>query len=293
MKKYSFRTSLKLPGVIFAQTASTQKLSRIYMDPVPGLRKFRPEPTKPYVCATYVSISATCPSTCVFKDNGCFAQNGFIRRITRPLDEQAKEAGLTGLQVAKNEALLMDRAFIGRWGGPRQRIPRDGARGGRDLRLHVGGDVSGPDAVEVLAAAAVRWIQRGGGDVWTYTHRWREVPVELWGPIRVWASTETALEAREAQARGYRVSMTIDHNYTTKNRHLFNDLTIPRTEGLDVIPCPWETRNVPCNHCRLCLREAIPGNPVIGFVVHGNKDSGELAKSRTAVRNKRHLAVVG
>lgn len=284
MKKYSYRASMKLPGVLFAPTASTQKLSRIHMDPVDGARRFRPEPTAPYVCATYVSISATCPSSCVFKDNGCFAQSGFIKRITRPLDEQVKEAQITGLQVAKNEAVLMDRAFRGRW-GHNSGIPRDGARGGRDLRLHVGGDVSGPDAVIVLAAAARRWIRRGGGDVWTYTHRWREIPVGLWGPIRVWASTETAAEALEAKARGYRVSMTIDHSYTTKNRHLF--------EGVDVIPCPWETSKMPCNQCRLCLRESIPGNPVIGFVVHGHKDSGELDEARSAVRNKRHLAVVG
>lgn len=291
MKKYSFRESLKLPGVIFARTASTQKLSHIYMDPVPGLRKFRPEPTKPYVCATYVSISATCPDTCVFKDNGCFAQNGFIRRITRPLDEQAKEAALTGLQVAKNEAVLMDRAFSGRWGGPCQRIPQDGRRGGRDLRLHVGGDVSGSDAVVILADAARRWLRRGGGDVWTYTHRWREIPVDLWGPIRVWASTETVVEALEAQARGYRASMTIDHRYALQQRHAFRDRSTKAS--VDVIPCPWETRKVPCNHCRLCLREPIPGNPVIGFVVHGNEESGELEMSRKAVSNKRRLAVVG
>jgi hypothetical protein len=214
--KYSFRTALKLPGVIFARTAATQKLSTIYMDPVPGLRKFRPEPTKPYVCATYVSISATCPNSCVFKDNGCFAQNGFIRRITRPLDEQVKEAQITGLEVAKNEASLMDRAFAGRWARHHNRIPRDGARGGRDLRLHVGGDVSGSDAVVVLAAAARRWIKRGGGDVWTYTHRWRDIPVELWGPIRVWASTETVAEALEAKSLGYRASMTLDQGFSIR-----------------------------------------------------------------------------
>lgn len=278
---------IRAPGVLFATVAATQKLSKIHMEPVDGMRKYRPYPTEPFVCATYVSIESTCPDTCVFKNAGCFAQNGFIRRITRPLD-----VGLSGIEVARNEAALMDRAFRGRW-GQGQRIPQDGRHGGRDLRLHVGGDVSGPDAVRILADAARRWKNRGGGDVWTYTHRWREVPAELWGPIRVWASTETAAEAREAQAQGYRASMTIDHNYTTKNRHSFNDLTIPRTEGLDVIPCPWETRKVPCNHCRLCLREAIPGSPVIGFVVHGNKDSGDLAKSQAAVRNKRRLAVVG
>jgi hypothetical protein len=289
--KYSFRTALKLPGVIFARTAATQKLSTIYMDPVPGLRKFRPEPTKPYVCATYVSISATCPNSCVFKDNGCFAQNGFIRRITRPLDEQVKEAQITGLEVAKNEASLMDRAFAGRWARHHNRIPRDGARGGRDLRLHVGGDVSGSDAVVVLAAAARRWIKRGGGDVWTYTHRWRDIPVELWGPIRVWASTETVAEALEAKSLGYRASMTLDQGFSITRRHNFADRSAK--DQVEVIPCPWETRRVPCNRCRLCLRENIPGNPVIGFKVHGNEDSGELAESRAAVRNKRRLAVVG
>lgn len=269
---------LRAPGVLFAQVAATQKLSHIRMDPVDGLRKFRPMPTAPYVCVTYVSIESTCPDSCVFKGKGCFAQNGFIRRITRPLD-----VGLSGLEVARNEARLIDESFGG------GRVPQDGARGGRDLRLHVGGDVSGPAAALLLADAARRWVARGGGDVWTYTHRWREIPADYWGPIRVWASTETLAEATEAQALGYRASLTIDKGYAQPVRHMVKEWQT----AASVIPCPWETRKVPCNQCRLCLRENIPGNPVIGFVVHGNVDSGELAKSRAAVRNKRRLAVVG
>lgn len=268
-----------LPGAVFSQCASTQKLSKIHLADVPGRRK-RPIPVPPHVAATYVSISKTCPSTCVFKDNGCFAQNGFIRRFTRPLDEQAM--ALDPLEVTRNEVRLIDRSFGGK------RIPQDGKFGGRDLRLHVGGDVPSEEGARLLAAAAQRWKRRGGGEIWTFTHRWREIPSGAWGVIHVWASTETAAEAKEAMARGYRASITLPIGlYQGDTRQSYNESGVT----LDVIPCPWETRKVPCNQCRLCLRDALPGNPVVGFQVHGNAVA-DLAVVEHAVEKKRRLAVV-
>lgn len=273
------RHSIRLPGAILSQTASTQKLSKIILLDVPGRRK-RPLQTAPFVAATYVSISKTCPSSCVFKDAGCFAQNGFIRRFTRPLDLQAAEAGLDGLQVARNEAKLIDASF---GGGP---VPQDGARGGRDLRLHVGGDVASTAAAAVLAEAVNRWHARGGGEVWTYTHRWREIPVATWGRIHIWASTETAAEAVEATRLGYRASITLPvGSYTGGKKQLIAESSGASGAVVSVLPCPWEERRIPCNRCRLCLRPRLPGNPVIGFSVHGH--ANDIGKAATAVAKKR------
>lgn len=60
--------------------------------------------------------------------------------------------------------------------------------------------------------------------------------------------------------------------------------------SIPVLPCPWETRKIPCNRCRLCLRAPLPGNPVIGFRVHGN--ASDISVPLLAVRKKR-LVVVG
>lgn len=241
-------------------------------------------PTAPFVAATYVSITKTCPPTCVFKDHGCFAQNGFIRRFTRPLDDQAVAEGLDGTEVARNEARCLDKAYGG------GEVPQDGRFGGRDLRLHVGGDTADTTSALILASAAKRWRKRGGGEVWTFTHRWREIPANSWGPIHVWASTETVAEAQEAQRLGYRASITLPTgSFTGDKEQVLTDGTT--TQGINVIPCPWETRKIPCNRCRLCLRAKLPGDPVIGFQVHGS--TADIAVPLEAVRRKRRLAVLG
>jgi hypothetical protein len=262
--------SVRRPGVLVRPAATTRKLSNVEQREVEGQRLRRPMARPPYVVATYVSISATCPSTCIFKDRGCFAQSGYIKRFTGVLDRQAAEKGLTGAQVAENEADALRGLFKG------GDVPQDGAKGGRDLRLHVGGDTGGVEAAEILAEAARNWIRRGGGTVWTYTHRWREIPVSAFGPIAVWASTETFADAALAKARGYSVSITLpEEAYEGDKRQDMGSLS--------VIPCPWESRGVSCIRCRLCFKEAtLPPNAAIGFQIHGMKYEREEAEAAWA-----------
>lgn len=220
--------------------------------------------------ATYASINATCPDTCVFRGRGCFAQNGFIKRITGPLDEEARAHHLWGIDVARNEAKLIDRAF---GGGP---VPQDGARGGRDLRLHVGGDAADERCAALLGAAALRWLERGGGAVWTYTHRWREIPRSSWtDAINVFASCETAADIGLARRRGYRPSMTLRPGALRGDQR-------QDVDGERVIPCPWETHRVTCNRCRLCLDSQPAGT--IGFEVHG-----AVTRATRAVDSRRRI----
>ena len=142
----------------------------------------RPVPDgPPFIVSTWVSISGTCPDVCTFKDNGCYAQAGATHLVMGRLDRASR--GRTSLSITLEEAAAIDELFPGG-------VPQDGARGGRDMRLHVGGDVSCRKGAKALGEAVARFQKRGGGRCWTYTHRWREVPREAWGPISVLASVE-------------------------------------------------------------------------------------------------------
>lgn len=219
-----------------------------------GLRR-SPRARPPYCSSTYVSIAATCPSTCSFKERGCYVREGFTGEMSKRLDRRAR--GLTGDAVGMIEAEHIKAAF------KRSRIPQDGARGGRDLRLHVGGDVSSALAAGWLADAAADWKSRGGGDVWTYTHRWAEVPRSAWGSISALASVESADDADAALALGYAPAFTLREFPSEKAFAL---------RGVKVIPCPAETRGTTCVKCRLCFNDVrlAKERSAIGFALHGH-----------------------
>lgn len=230
----------------------------------PGIRKLRPVAVGPYVAATYVSIRATCADSCVFKDAGCYVQSGFTGRASRLLDELA--GGLTPDQAIEHEASLLRRAF------KRQgyRVPQDGGRcgdKGRDLRLHIGGDTPSTTAAKVLAQVATEWAQRGGGLVWTYTHRWREIHRAAFGAVSALASVETPGGAHAAVARNY-VPAVVVPRHAERRRHRLSRW--PR--GWTVVPCPAETtEGVTCVTCRLCLDDSKlwRRKTAIAFAAHG------------------------
>lgn len=235
-------------GVTFRTKAANRKLSPVVLtEEVIGYKR-RHEAHAPFVCATYVSIHATCPRSCPFYRNGCFVDAGFTAQLSRRLNKEASNT--SALEIARREAAAIDRAFV-------RGVPQDGARGGRDLRLHVGGDMGSPAGVRLIAAAARRWRERGGGAVWTYTHWWRAVPREAWGDVVVFASIESPYDAKHARQRGYRVAITVPEFRSDRRYDIEDEL---------VVPCPAETRGATCVECRLCLRA---DGPTIGFAVHG------------------------
>lgn len=257
LKGVPFSGQKRLPGAVLAQLSCSAKLSPVAMVETRG--KPRPVPQGPFCASTYVSIRSTCPDSCTFKDAGCYAQVGTSRRIMKPLDA----ANVGGIGVAHNEAKLLETAFGGKL------VPQDGARGGRDLRLHVGGDVCSKDSAETLAIAAAVWKLRGGGAAWTYTHRWREIPASAWGRIRVWASCEKPLHVKQAHELGYRASVVFGGP--------IGDRAVKTGYGA-VIPCPYETRGVTCVKCRLCLDAKLPPTTVIGFSAHGERKNDARRK---------------
>ena len=226
-----------------------------------GLRRPHPKPLPPFTATTSVSIQATCPSSCVFKrqhpgrPGGCYADQGLSRIEMRRLDSAGLLFDVD--EVTAEEARQIDAAF---GGGP---IPQDGARGGRDLRLHVAGDVSSARGARLLAGAASRWRERGGGSIWTYTHRHQGVPRRAWGPdISVLASVESPDQVEDAHRRGYRGVAIVVPKFADDKAY-----KLPGTQVV-VTPCVQETRGVPCVDCRLCF-DADRLNTVIGFAVHG------------------------
>lgn len=223
---------------------------------VPSRQRPRSVPIGPFVASTYVSMQATCSSSCAFHTGGCFARSGFTRHTTDRQNRAA--AGLSSLEVIYEEKNLIERAF---GGGP---VPQDGARGGRDLRLHVAGDVGGPAGALMLSDAAKSWRARGGGSVWTYTHSWWAIPRPFFGDdVSVLASVEDPVLIEDAREAGYAAAITLP------NLPSATMFTLPGTQAR-IVPCPAETHGRTCAACRLCLDVDLLGlNVAIAFGVHG------------------------
>ena len=238
----------------FVPKSLNRKLASVELIPTGG--RPRPQARGPFVSTTDASIAATCSSACPFKGSGCFAQGGLTQFTAKRLDEAAR--GLTADQVIAEEVRLIDSAFNS------GRVPQDGARGGRDLRLHVGGDIGSTLGAQLLAGAAGRWRDRGGGAVWSFTHTWRDVPREAWGPISVLASVERPEDIAAARAAGYAAAIVVDKFPSDKA------FSVPGS-NTKIIPCPAETRGKTCVECRLCLDadKLLKRNVAIAFQAHG------------------------
>jgi hypothetical protein len=227
--------------------------------------RIRNEPSGPFVVSTHVSIQATCPDTCRFKSNGCYAEAGLAHLALRRLDDGAK--GWVPREVSLLEARMIDALWS-------QGIPQDGARGGRDLRMHVAGDVADGTAARALGDAASRFRGRGGGRVWTYTHRWRQIARSVWGPgVSVLASIEDPSELAAAAAQGYASAIVV--------QAFESRLAFPLGDGWRAIPCPAEAGRMTCAQCRLCLDgdRLLSRKLVIAFALHGS----DAAKVRLPV----------
>lgn len=199
--------------------------------------------------ATYVSIEATCPSSCKLKDDGCYAQtSGFLGKLARGLNAEAD-----GHDPNNAEVLLIERSY---GGGP---VPA-----GRALRLHISGDCSVPSKARNLAAAVARWQRRGGGPAWNYTHAWRKVSRRHWGKISVLASIEHVSQAKEVRKQGYAPALIVESHASPKAYVV---------DGTRFIPCPAQTREVGCTDCRLCFdADALfKRGAGIAFAAHGAK----------------------
>lgn len=217
------------------------------------------------VDATYVSIKASCPKSCPLMGEGCYAQLSYVGMTNHRLDEEA--AGFSPLQAARAEAKAIDNSYKG------GHIPQ-----ARALRIHVAGDSRTIAGTRLVNGAVKRWRERGGGDVWSYTHAWKNVPRKEWNQVSILASVTTVDEVVAAREKGYAPAIVVGEHVSEKAYQL---------EGSDTkwIPCPAQTRGVGCTDCRLCFNadRLHDGNYGIAFAVHGvKKDS--LKKHLTVVK---------
>ncbi len=212
--------------------------------------------------STTHAAQVSCPDSCIFKNGGgCYAERGPLGYfVLRNLNETAVTIEATALDVAHAEAEAIDKmdTVIG-----------------RPLRLHTVGDCASDEAALLVSGAAERYMDRGGGQAWTYTHAWKVVNRESWGRVSVLASCETDEEVREAKARGYATAIVVDDYEGNTKRYRHGDS--------DVLPCPAQTKKgTTCSSCRLCFDDAgiRERDYSIGFAVHGDAATKKRAHGR-------------
>lgn len=225
--------------------------------------------------ATYVA-QVSCPSDCVFyAGGGCYAEGGRLGKfVTEPLNDAAARTGATALDAAHAEAAVIDGLVV---------------PAGWPLRLHTVGDCATDEAARVVAAAAARYVARGGGPVWTYTHAWRTVARASWGTVSVLASCETAQDVWDARQRGYATAIVVPefpgHRRYAPGYPGVGAYTAPGAPlAQDVLPCPAQTRGRTCSTCRLCLDDVALRRRgySIGFEVHGVPYAQRAARAALA-----------
>ncbi len=207
------------------------------------------------VAATYAPISQTCPESCPLKGNGCYAQSGNVGFAVNRLERQLDGANGDTVAVLEGDEI----ADASRHAPP-----------GHPLRIHVSGDSITPFRAAQQARGAARWP----GPVWSYTHAWGSVPRASWGRVSVLASCETLAGAQLAMALGYAVALVVPSHPENGRAE--------RRDGVKLIPCPAQTRDVTCEDCRLCWDDTklLEQRACITFAAHGASRKRTLAVLR-------------
>jgi hypothetical protein len=247
-------------GARFAPISFNSKLAAITYEATD--KRPRPIVHAPFIATTEVSIEKTCGDDCPFKNNGCWAQTGFTKFMVDKLDDAAIH--VAPLAVIQNMVDKLDDAFGAGC------VPQDGKCGGRDLRLMNFGDFVNTAGARLAAGAAARWLERGGGRVFGFTHAWRRIWPEAFGTISMVASVESVADVERARRRGYAVAIVVAK---FPNRH--KAFRLPGS-STTFVPCPGETETPTrpkrsCVECRLCMdADALfEKNITIAFEAHG------------------------
>ncbi len=209
--------------------------------------------------ATYAT-QASCPRSCPFFGNGCYAEVAFVGITTRRLNAYASTLALSPEDIAESEAREIA-ALTGK-------LP---------LRVHVVGDCTTDESARIVSSAMVAHTAKHGQFNWTYTHAWRDVRRESWQGASVLASVETADDARAANARGYATAIVVSEHPSNKVYDL---------DGVKVLPCPGEVNDaVTCASCGLCGKDSTlrERGLTIGFAAH----SARAAQVKSAVDKAR------
>jgi hypothetical protein len=161
--------------------------------------------------------------------------------------------GRNVLQVAKDAARELTQAAS------------KGLARGRALRLFQVGDARTEASARVLAKASRSWLRAGGVAAWGYTHAWRNVARDAWRGVAMLASVESAKDGVAAWRAGYAPARVVDEH--PPDGRAFTEA------GVKWIPCPEQTRGVPCVSCRLCWDEPSlwARKSGVTFAAHGQR----------------------
>jgi len=196
--------------------------------------------------ATYAPIKQTCPSNCKLRNNGCYAQSGNVGFQVSRLEREMDGLGGDVLAIMEGDEIYEKARLVYQ---------------GHPLRLHVSGDATTNFRAAQMARGAAVWP----GPVWSYTHAWRDVSRKSWGIVSVLASCESASEVAEALDAGYAPALVVSH-------HPADGRATRNEDGIKMIPCPSQTRNVSCADCKLCWDDEmlIAQRACITFSAHGS-----------------------
>lgn len=216
-----------------------------------GNGKIVGKPRRGFAAALALPIRNTCPASCPMRDQGCYAQGGRVAMVNARLERE--HAGESVLTVARAAAREIEGAAM------------MGLAKGRPLRLFTSGDARTATAARTIARAARTWLSYGGAAAWGYTHAWRDVPADSWRGVSMLASVESVADAARARAAGYAVARVVAEH--PADGRAFDE------GGIRWIPCPEQTRGVPCVACGLCFdAEGLRArNAGITFAAHGQR----------------------
>jgi len=211
------------------------------------------KPRRGYLAALMLPIMKTCPLSCALRGQGCYAE------LSRTGLHEKRIARLSGAKTGRQIMLAAAKEISS--------AADAGLAQGRALRLFVSGDARTPAAARAIAKASRRWLAKGGTGVWGYTHAWRDVPRDAWSGLSVLASVENVRVARLARRVGYVPAMVVAEH--PKDGRAF---TSGNTKW---IPCPEQTRGVPCVACRLCwdAEKLAAQRAGITFAAHGTREN--------------------
>lgn len=198
-------------------------------------------------------VGDTCPSSCEFLDNGCYAQ------ATEKRFPNARTAGLTNVITEKNKI----RAMI-----------THAKKSGLSIRWHERGDFGINDSIDMEYVENIEWacldILRKNGklpEMWTYTHFYdKRIVTRLSSFMKLYASVHNAEDMQAAKAAGFKLFAWCDTNGQFPKKGKGGNPNIPgfvilenetfyacpeMRQGRDKITC---SGSLGTQACRLCIK---------------------------------------
>lgn len=210
------------------------------------------------------SSRSTCPESCVFKNNGCYAEGTHTRMVWNRCEDKTDARYVINAENLK--LCLLEGVF--------SKLRKNPTRDSILFRHNVAGDmaIEGTSILDVnrvdAISKAVEEANKVVGIIKGYTYTHCKIDINSSDIIHdaakrgflINASCETAEEARHAKALGIN-AVIASVNPKETEREL-------KALGMYGVQCPAQVKEgMDCNRCKLCAKNR---KAVIIFAVHGN-----------------------